>query len=97
MTWLKKRLGKSIILPEYLTLVLNSMAVQSQAEKDAGGSIIQHWKPSEIQNVLIPILSKDIQLQIAEKIKQSYQLREASKTLLTQAKQAVEQAIEFGA
>ena len=30
------------ILPDYLTLVLNSIIVQFQAERDAGGSIIQH-------------------------------------------------------
>ena len=43
-------------LPDYLTLVLNSIVVKLQAERDAGGSIIQHWKPSEIENVIIPKL-----------------------------------------
>lgn len=30
-----------------------------QAEKDAGGSIINHWKKSEIENVIIPIIAKE--------------------------------------
>jgi len=30
-----------------------------QAEKDAGSSIIQHWKPSEFENIIIPILPMD--------------------------------------
>lgn len=38
-------------LPDYLTLVLNSLIVKMQAERDVGGSIIQYWKPSEIEYV----------------------------------------------
>ncbi len=45
----------------YNTLSLKeSFIVQLQAECDAGGSIIQHWKPSEIEKVRIPILPLDI-------------------------------------
>ena len=33
------------VLPDYLTLVLNSSIVQMQAERDTNGAIIQHWKP----------------------------------------------------
>lgn len=82
------------VLPEYLTLILNSKVVQMQAERDAGGSIIQHWKPSEIQEVLIPILDINVQEQIEAKIKQSFILKEQSKQLLELAKRAVEVAIE---
>ncbi len=82
------------ILPEYLTLVLNSILVKMQSERDAGGSIIQHWKISEIQQVLIPIINYSIQSQIEEKIKKSFELKEKSKQLLDIAKRAVEIAIE---
>lgn len=82
------------ILPEYLTLVLNSLVVQLQAERDAGGSIIQHWKPSEIEEILIPVINDTIQSEIEEKIKHSFELKEASKKLLALAKEAVEIAIE---
>ena len=85
---------KDNLLPEYLTLVLNSLIVQLQAQRDAGGSIIQHWKPSEIQEVLIPIIDISIQNQIEEKIKKSFELKEDSKQLLDLAKKAVEIAIE---
>ena len=84
------------ILPDYLTLVLNSLIVQLQAERDAGGSIIQHWKPSEIKQVIIPIVDMDIQQQIADKVQQSFSLRKKSAELLDRAKQAVEMAIEQG-
>jgi len=84
------------IKPEYLTLVLNSMLVQMQSERDAGGSIIKHWKPSEISEVLIPVIDEDIQLQIESKIKDSFRLKKESQNLLDLAKRAVEVAIEEG-
>lgn len=83
-------------MPDYLTLVLNSVIVGMQAERDAGGSIIQHWKPSEIENVVIPKLSQEIQQEITNKVKESFVLRRESKRLLNLAKTAVEIAIEQG-
>ena len=83
-------------MPDYLTLVLNSPIVRMQAERDAGGSIIQHWKPSEIENVIIPKLSKDIQSEISNKVRGSFALRKESQRLLEIAKRAVEIAIEQG-
>jgi restriction endonuclease S subunit len=50
------------VLPDFLTLVLNSILVKMQSERDAGGSIIQHWKVSEIEEVLIPKITKNIQI-----------------------------------
>lgn len=84
------------IIPDYLTLVLNSIIVKMQAERDAGGSIIQHWKPSEIEKVVIPILDNGVQEQITEKVQESFVLRKESVRLLELAKQAVEVAIEQG-
>ena len=82
------------VLPDYLTLVLNSPIVQLQAERDCNGAIIQHWKPSEIENVTIPILDIDIQKEIAEKVQESFKLRKESKNLLDNAIKAIEMAIE---
>ncbi len=82
------------VFSEYLTLVLNSLVVQLQAQRYAGGSIIQHWKPSEVEEILIPIIDQSIQAQIEEKIKKSFELKEESKRLLDLAKRAVETAIE---
>jgi len=65
-----------------------------QSERDAGGSIIKHWKPSEIEEVLIPIIDLDLQIQIEQKIKASFKLKAESKKLFDLAKQAVETAIE---
>lgn len=81
------------VLPDYLTLLINSKIVQMQAERDAGGSIIQHWKPSEIENVIIPILPMDEQFMISEMVQDSFRLRHKSNRLLKIAKEAVEIAI----
>ncbi|WP_324171141.1 hypothetical protein [Sulfurimonas sp.] len=67
-----------------------------QSQRDAGGSIIKHWKPSEIGEVLIPIIDDIIQTKIEEKVKESFKLKEESKQLLEVAKRAVEIAIEDG-
>lgn len=84
------------ILPDYLTLVLNSPIVQLQAERDSNGAIIQHWKPSDIENVIIPILDIETQQEIASKVQDSFALRRKSEQLLENAKQAVELAIGLG-
>ncbi len=82
--------------PDYLTLILNSKIVQLQAERDSGGSIIKHWKLSEINKVVIPILDINIQEEIAKKIKKSFYYRKQSEKLLDIAIKMVETAIEEG-
>lgn len=84
----------SEILPDYLTLILNSEIVQLQAERDASGAIIQHWKLSDIEKVVIPILPYDMQLEIAKKVQQSFLLRKKANDLIQIAVKAVELAIE---
>ena len=82
------------VLPDYLTLVLNSPVVQLQAERDSNGAIIQHWKPSEIKNVIIPVLNKNIQKEITSKVQKSFALRHQSEQFMQYSKKAVEIAIE---
>lgn len=83
-----------VLLPEYLTLALNSKLVKMQSERDAGGSIILHWRVSEIENVVVPLVDMTIQRQIADLVQQSFALKEQSTHLLDVAKRAVEIAIE---
>jgi type I restriction enzyme M protein len=82
------------ILPDYLTLVLNSIIVRLQAERDSGGSIIQHWRVSEIENIVIPVIDITIQENISQKIQMSFTTKKQSKQLLEIAKIGVERAIE---
>ena len=82
------------VLPDYLTLILNSNVVQLQAERDSNGAIIQHWKPSDIEKVIIPVLDMRIQQEISAKVRTSFSLRRESKELLKYATLAIEIAIE---
>ena len=79
---------------EYLTLALNSPLTQQQVERDVGGSVILHWRPEQVAAILIPILLKDKQREIEQKVAESFRLRKRSKELLECAKRAVEIAIE---
>lgn len=85
---------ENIVLPEYLTLALNSVLVRTQAERDAGGSIILHWRVDEINNVLVPIVNSDTQHKIASTVEESFKLKAESERLLDVAKRAVELYIE---
>ena len=86
---------KSIVLPQYLALILNSLPTKLQAQRDSGGSIIAHWKISEIENLLIPLLELSIQEKIESKITQSFALRAKSKELLEETKVKVEEKISL--
>lgn len=81
-------------LPDYLALVLNSKIVKMQAARDAGGSVIDHWKPDEIKNVIIPIISKDSQSMLASIVKESFELKYASDRIVEKMREIVDAAIE---
>lgn len=87
---------KQKIDPEYLALVMNSLVGQMQAERDAGGSVIAHWKPEQIKNVVIPILPDSVTGQIVNFVVKSHTARQKSKELLAEAKRKVEEMIEKG-
>ena len=82
------------VLPEYLTLALNSKLVKMQAERDAGGSIILHWRVGEIENVAVPLVDMPIQEKIAAMVQDSFSLKAESERLLDVSRRAVEIAIE---
>jgi type I restriction enzyme, S subunit len=85
---------KENINAEYLTLCLNSVIGKMQAERDSGGSVIAHWRPEQIKNIIIPILPKKIQEKIADLVRQSHEARKKAKELLEEAKLKVEEMIE---
>ena len=86
--------NKELINEDYLTLVLNSIIVQEQIKRDIGGSVILHWRPDQVKETIIPILRKELQNEIKEKINESFISRKKSKQLLEIAKKGVEITIE---
>ena len=91
---LRLKIDNRQVLPEYLTLVLNSVIVQKQIERDAGGSIINHWRPDQVKATIIPILENGKQKEIMELVEKSFDDRKLSKSMLEIAKRGVEMAIE---
>ncbi|MFC3875124.1 hypothetical protein [Neisseria musculi] len=85
---------RETLLPDCLALVLNSPAVRLQVERDEGGLIIRHWKPSEIKEVLISILPLSMQKHISNKAQHSFMLKKKSENLLEEAQKRVKQEIE---
>ncbi len=85
---------KNTIAPEVLTLVLNSLIVEKQMKRDIGGSVILHWRPDQIENIIIPLFDDKIQTEIKQKVEESFEMRDKSKKLLEIAKLGVEKAIE---
>jgi restriction endonuclease S subunit len=86
----------SNIKKEYICLVINSLVGQSQIERDAGGSLINHWKPSQVRNTLIPMLTEKIQKKMEFLCIESHTVRQQAKVLLEEAKRKVEDMIEKG-
>lgn len=84
----------SDIKKEYFCLVINSLAGQSQIERDSGGSIIYHWKPDQIKQTLIPMLSDKIQEKIEKLCLEAHTARRQAKGLLEEAKREVDEMIE---
>lgn len=85
--------SKKINSPTLLVLFKNNIFGQI-LKQNCSGTILTAMNKDEFLNMVIPIIDKSIQSQIEEKIKNSFELKEASKNLLELAKKAVEVAIE---
>ena len=79
---------------EYLALVLNSIIGSQQIDKIAGGAIIAHLKPSDAEQIIIPLLSDEKQKQIVNKVLEAKEAQNKSLKLLEIAKNGVDKAIE---
>ena len=74
--------------------MLNSILTQEQINRDVGGSVILHWRPEQVAGTVIPILSQEKQIDIEQKVTESFNLRKRAKDFLECAKRGVEIAIE---
>lgn len=82
--------------PDTSLLLFKSAPIQQLMKKACSGTILTAMNKDEFLNIPIPIITSDIQTQIAEKIQESFVLKAESKRLLELAKTAVETAIEQG-
>jgi len=92
--WILRFQNISHIPSEYLELVLNSILIQKEIERQTNWALIQHLKITDAMNFDIPIISDDKIEIITDKIKQSFIAKTKSKDLLEIAKKSVEIYIE---
>lgn len=91
---LKFAIDESEIEREYLALCINSLIGRLQVERDSGGSIITHWRPTQIKELKIPILPRDIQKKIGSLIQNAHSTRKKANNLFNEATREVETLIE---
>lgn len=82
------------INPYYLLVFLNSEAGKQMTRRCSRGMAQQYVYPYDIKKFVIPIISKQRQMEIEEKMLESLDAKELSKHLLDIAKRGVEMAIE---
>ena len=87
---------KDEILRECLLVLLRTTVYRDWLLRWAVGSSYPVVKDEDVLNVPIPLIDRDIQQKIADKVQSSFALRAESKRLLDLAKHAVEIAIKRG-
>ena len=79
---------------ETLIVLFKSDLMQSIMKQNCSGTILTGMNKYEFQNILVPLIEKKAQQEIAQLIEESFSLKKQSQHLLEVAKRAVEMAIE---
>ncbi len=87
-------LNSTIINPETLLILFKSVLIQNTLKKICSGTILTAFSIDELRKIPIPLIHNEIQQKIADKIQESFNLREESERTLQNAVRAVEIAIE---
>jgi len=86
--------NSKIFNPETLLVLLKSIVGQLQFKKGCSGTILTAINRDEFKQVVLPKVIQAKQIEIQQKVIESFNLRRQSKHLLESAKRAVEIAIE---
>lgn len=80
---------------DVLSLFLNSYITKAQLERDAGGSIISHWRPDQIGDLLIPELDVALLTTLSKKLEQSFLEKEKGESLLREVSKQIDTKFGF--
>ena len=86
-------LKSDIINPETLIVLFKSKPIQELLKKGCSGTILTAINKTELQKIDLPLIENEIQMEIAEKIKTSYEEKAKAKSLFEEAKKKVEESI----
>jgi len=87
------KINENKVNKEYLALCINSIIGKLQIKREDGG-VITHWRPEQIKNLQVPVLSKKVQQEISSLIKQLHKTKQKAKELWEEVKRKVEKAVE---
>ncbi len=82
--------------PDVYTLLLNSKPIHELIDRLARGSVQQRLNQETLRDVILPILTPELQKDLSEAIQISFLFQMQADKLLDYAKQSVELAIEQG-
>jgi hypothetical protein len=85
---------KTQVDPHYLALIMNSFICKMQIERLSGGALIAHFKPDDLNKILVPYVGEGIQLVIGDEVRNALALRKKSQQLIDTAKHSIEIFIE---
>ena len=80
--------------PEYLTVYLNAVSGQMQADKHSRASGQPYTYPLDMAQFLVYLPSEEFQQRIVALVQQSYNAHQSAKKFLVEAKAKVETLIE---
>lgn len=81
---------------ETLLTLFKSFPIQQLLKKGCSGTILTGIGKQEFESIPIPLISPEVQEEIAQHIQRSFALRKEASQLLEEAKLSVEQVIEMG-
>ena len=84
------------INPETLLVLFKSEPMQNLLKQGCSGTILTAIGKTELSNIVMPKIRKEVQIKIADYVQQSISLRNEAKQLLNEAKMMVEREIEKG-
>jgi len=87
-------INSSLFNSETLLVLMKSIAGQMLLKKGCNGTILAAINKDEFRKIILPEITEQKQLEIQQKVTESFNLRKQSKHLLETAKKAVEMAIE---
>lgn len=79
----------------FLYAYLSSWIGQTLATRDQFGVTVEHIRPHHVQKVSVPIFPDEIQKQIHNNIKKSYELRDKARILLNEAEEKMHRELRL--
>lgn len=70
------------IKSEYIFACLLTKIVQEQKNRDVGGSVIPHWRPNEIEEIIIPLIDINMQNEVSKCVNEYFNKLEDYYSLL---------------